>query len=182
MTRVVQCILLESITGLFCNWYMILSFLKCYQSCCSSKHLGWCTIKLQHIWIIYQLISHQYYFLVVQPPLSSCPCIFLSFFPFLLLISHILPFTVQLHCRAVPVHSLAAALRLCSRVASPSAGVWCRTKHEKNVIDVSAVAVRKSSTPATDTTPEKERERYWKKEERDRKETKEGGGRMFIDQ
>lgn len=47
--------------------------------------------------------------LPLPPPLSPPP--------------HLLPLTVQLHCRAVPVHSLAAALRLCSRVASPSAGV-----------------------------------------------------------
>lgn len=73
--------------------------------------------------------------------------------------SNLILLTVQLHCWAVPVHSLVAALRLCSRVASPSAGVWCRTKHEKNVIDVSAVAVRKSSTPSTDTTQGRETDR-----------------------
>lgn len=79
---------------------------------------------------------------------------------------------IPFHCQSVSAvklfHSLAPALRLCSRVASPSAGVWCRTKHEKNVIDVSAVAVRKSSTRATDTTlgekdTKKGRLKGWKK-------------------
>lgn len=87
-------------------------------------------------------------------PSSAFSFLFLLAAPLPLSSSHRLP--LQLHCQAVPVHSLAAALRLCSRVASLSAGVWCRTKHEKNVIDVSAVAVRKSSTPATDTTPGRE--------------------------
>lgn len=41
------------------------------------------------------------------------------------------------------------------------AGVWCRAKHEKNVIDVSAVSFRESGTPALCTSPhmQKERER-----------------------
>lgn len=73
-----------------------------------------------------QLRSHKCYFSVVQP-LFLFPTLFSLHFFFLLLLllllSHLLPFTVRLHCRAVPVHSLATALRLCGRVASPSAGV-----------------------------------------------------------
>ena len=88
-----------------------------------------------------------------------------------------LPLRVRLQCRAAPERSLAAAVRLCSRVASPSAGVWCRTKHEKNVIDVSAVAVRKSSTPATDTTPGRETEREKGRRRKQRGERQKGDKR-----
>lgn len=140
------------------------------------QRLNWTTSTIL-IQTIYSKI--QVYF-CISSACASSPYLHFYHLPLLLAFSHLPPLTVRLHCWAVPVHSLAAALRLCSRVASPSTGVWCRTKHEKNVIDVSAVAVRKSSTPATDTTPGietgRERKGDWETDrgERHRKETKEG--------